>query len=56
MTGLFCETTNRYGAATITPYSPELVAEFPYKDLARELNAPRLAEINDTFKAWYKKI
>jgi hypothetical protein len=56
MTGLFCETTSRYGAGTITPYSPELVAEFPYKDLARELNAPQLAAINDSFKVWYKRV
>lgn len=56
MTGLFSETTNQYAAGTITPFSPELVAEFPYKDLARELNEPRLAGINDSFKVWYKKV
>lgn len=56
MTGLFSETTNQYAAGTITPFSPELVAEFPYKDLARELNEPRLANINDSFRIWYKKI
>ncbi|MFL6717477.1 MAG: hypothetical protein ACJ8G3_14065 [Burkholderiaceae bacterium] len=56
MTGVFSETTSQYGASTITPYSPELVAELPYKDLARELNEPRLAGINDSFKVWYKKV
>lgn len=56
MTGLFSETANQYAAGTITPFSPELVAEFPYKDLARELNEPRLANINDSFRIWHKKI
>lgn len=56
MTGIFSETTNRYAAGTITPFSPVLVAEFPYKDLARELNEPRLGNINDSFKIWYKQI
>lgn len=57
MTGLFRETNTRHGgASTITPYSPELVAELPYRDLARELNEPRLAGINDSFKVWYKKV
>lgn len=56
MIDLFCETTSRYGAGTITPYLPELVAGFSCQDLARELNAPRLAEITDAFKVWYKKV
>jgi hypothetical protein len=56
MTGLFCETTSQYGAGTITPFSPELLAEFPSKDLARDWNAPRLAAINDSFKVWYKRV
>nr|WP_217344682.1 GNAT family N-acetyltransferase [Noviherbaspirillum sp. L7-7A]MBV0878854.1 GNAT family N-acetyltransferase [Noviherbaspirillum sp. L7-7A] len=56
LTGLFSETTNQYAAGTITPFAPELVAEFPYKDLARELNEPRLADINDSFTVWYKKV
>jgi GNAT superfamily N-acetyltransferase len=56
MTGLFSETTNQYAAGTITPFAPELVAEFPYKDMARELNEPRLADIDDSFRVWYKKV
>jgi hypothetical protein len=56
MTSLFCETASRYGAGTITPHSPELVAEFSCQALARELNTPRLAETNDAFRVWHKKV
>jgi GNAT superfamily N-acetyltransferase len=52
----FSETTNGQAAGTITPFAPELVAEFPYKDLARELNKPKLAGINDSFKVLHKKV
>jgi hypothetical protein len=57
MTGLLSGTTDhQYVAGTITRFAPKLLAEFPYKDFARELNEPRLADINESFRVWYRKV
>ncbi len=56
MTTLFSECTNTYSASTITPFAPEVVAEFPYKDLAIEISEPRLSTINDSFRVYCKKV
>ena len=55
-TTLFCETTNSFSASTVKKAHFSMVAEYPYKELAIELEHPELAEINDSFSVWCRKL
>lgn len=55
-TTLFCETTNSFSAITAQKANFFKVAEYPYKELAQELNQPNLAEIDDIFSVWCLKL
>jgi hypothetical protein len=56
-TTLFCETTNSFSASTVKMANFYKIAEYPYKDLAIELEHPELAEIHDdSFSVWCLKL
>src|SRR5574342_369396 len=45
ITTLFCETTDSFSAATVQPFNFTKIAEYPYKDLAVELECPELSKL-----------
>lgn len=51
-TTLFCETTNRFSAATVKEHGFTKIAEFPYSQLADELGHAALKDIKDSFSVW----
>ncbi len=55
-TALFCETTNRFSAATVESFGFTKIAEYPYEDLAREFQYPALSELKDRFTVWCLKV
>lgn len=56
-TTLFCETTNRHSAQIMEKSGFEVVAKFPYAQLAEELGHPELKGLNgDAFTVWCLKI
>jgi hypothetical protein len=55
-TTLFCETTNLFSAATVRKFDFQKIAEYPYKDLARELSHEDLKRLDDSFTIWCKRI
>ena len=55
-TTLFCETTNKFSAATVDKYGFTKIAEYPYSGLAEKLNHPNLSKIDDSFSVWCLKI
>ena len=56
MTTLFCSTTNSYSAATVEPFGFVKIAEYSYGELAKELDHPDLAQLNDSFTLWCLKV
>lgn len=55
MTTLFCETTNRFSAATVERFHFTKIAQYPYKELAQELDYADLSKLNDSFTVWCLK-
>lgn len=55
-TTLFCETTNRFSAATVQQFGFTKVTEYPYCMLAEELNFPDLKKLDDSFTIWCLKV
>lgn len=53
---LFCETTNRYSAATVKNAGFTHIAQFSYENLAQELNHPDLTNLDDSFTVWILKV
>ena len=53
---LFCETTNRYSAATVEQCGFVRLAQFQYALLAEMFNHPPLASIEDQFTVWCLRI
>jgi GNAT superfamily N-acetyltransferase len=51
-TTLFCETTNRFSAATVEKSGFTRIAEYPYSLLADELNHNDLKKLDDSFTIW----
>ncbi len=51
-TTLFCETTNKYSANIVKELGFIKVAEFPYSQLAEELDYSKLNKIDDSFSVW----
>lgn len=56
MKTLFCETTNRYSAATVASFGFTKIAEYPYKTLSKELDHPGLSALDDFFSVWCLKV
>jgi GNAT superfamily N-acetyltransferase len=52
MKSLFCETTNRYSAATVESFGFTKIAQYPYETLAKELEHPDLSTLDDCFTVW----
>ena len=56
-TTLFCETTNRFSAATVEQFGFFKIAVYSYKDLAVELESPDLNRLkDDSFSVWCRRI
>lgn len=55
-TTLFCETTNRFSAAIVEKFGFTKIAEFPYSELAEELNHEALKKLDDSFSVWCLKV
>lgn len=55
-TTLFCETTNRYSAATLKPFGFTKVKEYRYSDLAEKLSYSELSKLDDSFTVWCLRI
>lgn len=55
-TTLFCETTNRFSAATVDKFEFIKIAEYPYSKLADELNHKDLKKLEDSFSVWCLKV
>lgn len=56
VTTLFCQTTNRFSAATVELFGFIKIAEYPYSELAVELNHPSLSELDDKYSVWCLKV
>lgn len=55
-TTLFCETTNRFSAATVENIGFIKIAEYPYSELADELKHESLKKLNDSFTVWCLRV
>ena len=56
-TTLFCETTNRFSAATVEQFGFFKIAVYSYKDLAVELESSDLNKLkDDSFSVWCRRI
>lgn len=55
-TTLFCETTNRFSAATVEKFGFTKIAEYPYSRLADELSHESLKNLDDSFTVWCLKV
>jgi N-acetylglutamate synthase-like GNAT family acetyltransferase len=53
---LFCITTNKYSAKTVEQCGFSKIADFPYPQLATEVNAQCLRNLTDSFTVWCVKV
>lgn len=51
-TTLFCETTNLNSVGTVETLGFTKISEYPYSQLAGELNHPDLGNLQDSFTVW----
>lgn len=53
---LFCETTNRFSAATLQTFGFTKIKEYPYSKLADDLDYAQLSNLDDSFTVWCLRI